>query len=187
MTTEQQVCKQHVIAHTTQQDDRGSVERLPTKMDTKQLLLSSLSAKRRMHIFERRLEQELKIQYHYFMRKSEELDHRDPVKFQRGRSMLLSTNCSVVKKISSTTTLRLLRDPTILNIQVKHNTTQLQPTNSTDSTKRKVLPMNFTQSTKCFNPLKRWQNYRTSWPLKVANGNSFHHMDLTSEDYVKQQ
>jgi len=40
---------------------------------------------------------------------------------------------------------------------------------------------------KCFNPLHRWQQYRTSWPLKDANGNSFHHMDLTSEDYGKQQ
>jgi len=53
MTTEQQVCEQHIIAHTPQQDDRGSVVRLPTKMDAKQLLLSSLSAERRMHIFER--------------------------------------------------------------------------------------------------------------------------------------
>ena len=51
----------------------------------------------------------------------------------------------------------------------------------------KVLPMNFMQSTKCFNPLHRWQQYKTSWPLKDANGNSFHHMDLTSEDYGKQQ
>ena len=51
----------------------------------------------------------------------------------------------------------------------------------------KVLPMNFMQSTKCFNPHHRWQQYKTSWPLKHANGNSFHHMDLTSEDYGKQQ
>ena len=53
--------------------------------------------------------------------------------------MLLSTNCPVVKEISSTTTLRLLRNPTILNFQVTNNTTQVQPTNSTASTKRKVL------------------------------------------------
>ena len=38
----------------------------------------------------------------------------------------------------------------------------------------KVLPTNFMQSTKCFNPLHRWQQYRTSWPLKDANGNSIH-------------
>jgi len=51
----------------------------------------------------------------------------------------------------------------------------------------KVLRMNFMQSTKCFNPLHRRQQYRNSWPLKDGNGNSFHHMDLTSEDYGKQQ
>jgi len=60
MTTEQQVCKQHVITHTTQQDDGESVVRLPTKMDHKQLGSSRLAAERRLHIFERRLEQELK-------------------------------------------------------------------------------------------------------------------------------
>jgi len=37
------------------------------------------------------------------------------------------------------TTLRLLRNPTILNFQVKNNTTQAQQTNSTASTKRKML------------------------------------------------
>ena len=47
----------------------------------------------------------------------------------------------------------------------------------------KVLPMNFMQSTKCFNPHHKWQQYRISWPLKDAKGNSFLHMDLTSEDY----
>ena len=34
MTTEQQVCEQHFITHTTQQDDGRFVFRLPTKMDT---------------------------------------------------------------------------------------------------------------------------------------------------------
>jgi len=84
MTTEQQVCKQHVITHTTQQDDGGSVLRLPTKMDPKQLGSSCLAAERRLHIFERRLEEELKDQNHYFMRKSKGLDHRDPVNSQEG-------------------------------------------------------------------------------------------------------
>jgi len=51
----------------------------------------------------------------------------------------------------------------------------------------KVLPTNFMQSTKCFNPLHRWQQYRTSWPLKDANGYSMHQIELTSEDYGKQQ
>jgi len=82
MTTDQQVCKQHVITHTTQQDDGGSVVRLPTMMDPKQLGSSRLAAERRLHIFERRLEQELNDQYHYFVRKSKGLDHRDPVNSQ---------------------------------------------------------------------------------------------------------
>jgi len=84
MTTEQQVCKQHFFTHTTQQDDGGSVVRLPTKMDPKQLGTSRVAAERRLHIFERRLEQDLKDQYNYFMRKSKGLDHRDPVKSQEG-------------------------------------------------------------------------------------------------------
>jgi len=84
MTTEEQVCKQHVISHTTQQQDGGSVVRLPTKMDPKQLGSSRLTAERRLHIYERRLEQELKDQYHYFMRKYKALDHRYPMNSQEG-------------------------------------------------------------------------------------------------------
>ena len=53
--------------------------------------------------------------------------------------MLLSTNRPVFKEISSTTTFGLLRNPTILNFQVMNNTTQVQQTNSTASTKRRVL------------------------------------------------
>ena len=95
MTTEQQVCKQHFITHTTQQDDGGSVVRLPTKMDPKQLGTSRLAAERRLHVFESRLEQEHKDQYHYFMRKSKGLDHRDPVNTQEG------TNHATVHQSSS--------------------------------------------------------------------------------------
>ena len=95
MTTEQQIRKQHVIMHTTQQNDGGSVVRLPTKMDPKQLGSSRLAAERRLHIFERRLKQELKDQYHYFMRKSKGLDHRDPVNSQKG------TKDAIVYKSSS--------------------------------------------------------------------------------------
>jgi len=84
MTTEQQVCKQHVISQTTQQPDGGSVVILPTKMDPKQRGTSRLTVERRLHIFEHRLEQELKDQYHYFMRKFKGLDHRDPVNSQEG-------------------------------------------------------------------------------------------------------
>jgi len=39
--------------------------------------------------------------------------------------------------------------------------------------------MNFMKSIKCFNPHHRWQQSRTSWPLKHVIGNSFHHMYLT--------
>jgi len=85
ITTEQQVCEQHFITHTSQQDDGRFVVRLPTKMDPKQLGSSRLAAERRLHAFERRLEQELKDQYHYFMRKSKGLDHRDPVNSQQGK------------------------------------------------------------------------------------------------------
>jgi len=53
--------------------------------------------------------------------------------------MLLSTNRPVFKEISSTTTLGLLWNPTIDQLQVKNNTTQVKPTNSTASTKRMVL------------------------------------------------
>jgi len=52
--------------------------------------------------------------------------------------MLLSTNRPVFKEISSTTTLGLLWSPTIDNFQVKNNTTQVQPTNSTTNTKQKM-------------------------------------------------
>jgi len=83
MTTEQQVCKQHVVTHTTEQDDGGSAGRLPTKKDPKLLGSSRLTADRSLHIFERRLEQELRDQYHYLMRKSKGLDHRDPVNSQQ--------------------------------------------------------------------------------------------------------
>jgi hypothetical protein len=85
MTTEQQVCEQNFITHTTQQPDGRFVVRLPTKMDPKQLGSPRLAAERRLHIFERRLEQEHKDQYQYFMRKSKGLDHRDPVNSQEGK------------------------------------------------------------------------------------------------------
>jgi len=52
--------------------------------------------------------------------------------------MLLSTNSPDFKEIRSTTTLGLLRNSTITNFQVKKNTTQVQTTNTTASTKRKI-------------------------------------------------
>ena len=84
MTKEQQACEQHFISHTTQQPDGRFVVRLPTKIDPKQLGSSSLTVEQGLHIFERKLEQDLKDQYNYFMRKSKGLDHRDPVNSQEG-------------------------------------------------------------------------------------------------------
>jgi len=55
---------------------------MPTKMNPKQLRPSRLASERRLHLFERRLEQELKEEYQYFMRKSKEQDHSDPVNSQ---------------------------------------------------------------------------------------------------------
>ena len=53
--------------------------------------------------------------------------------------MLLSTNCPGFKEISSTTTLGILGNPTIDNFHVKNNTTQVQTTDFTASTIRKIL------------------------------------------------
>jgi len=107
-------------------------------MDPKQLGSSRLAAERSLHIFELRLEQELKEKYNYFMRKFKGLDHGDPVNSQEGRDMLLSTNRPVFREINSPTTLGLLRNPKNY-LQVKNNTTQVQKPNSTASTKQKVL------------------------------------------------
>ena len=84
MSAEKQVCKQNVISHTTQQPDGRYIVWLPTKKVPKQLTSSRLSAERRLHAIERRLEREkeLKDQYHYFMRKSKGTDHRVPVNSQ---------------------------------------------------------------------------------------------------------
>ena len=82
MTTDEQVCKKHVIHTKTQQDDGRSDVRLPTMMNAKQLGTSRLAAERKLHILECRLEQELKDQYQYFMRKAKGQDHSDPVNSQ---------------------------------------------------------------------------------------------------------
>jgi len=68
ITTEQQVCEQNFITHTTQEVDERFVVRMPTKMDPKKLVSSRLTSQRSLHAFECRLEQELEDQYHNFMR-----------------------------------------------------------------------------------------------------------------------
>ena len=68
MKTEHLVWKQRVITHRKQEVDGGYVVRLPTKMDPKQLRPYCVASEGRLHIIERRLEQELKDKYQYFMR-----------------------------------------------------------------------------------------------------------------------
>jgi len=74
-------------SHTTQQDDGRFVVRLPKNMDPKQFGSSHLSAERRLHAIERRLEREpeFKAQYRNLMREYEELGHMELVKTQEGR------------------------------------------------------------------------------------------------------
>ena len=84
MTAEQQSYEQYFITHTTQQQDGRFVVKLSTKMDPKQLGSPRLSAERRIHAIEGRLERdpELKVQYYIFMKEYEELSHMEPVKSQ---------------------------------------------------------------------------------------------------------
>ena len=86
ITAEQHACELHFITHTTQEDGRFVV-RLPTKLDPKQFGSSRLSAERRLHAIERRLERdpELKIHYHKFMKEYEQLGHMELVKSQDGK------------------------------------------------------------------------------------------------------
>ena len=88
MTTEQKSCEDHFLTHTTQQPDGKFMVKLPTKMDPTQLGASRLSAERRLHTIERRLERDpdLKVQYHNFMKEYEELGNMEPVTPQEGKS-----------------------------------------------------------------------------------------------------
>jgi hypothetical protein len=88
MTAEQQACEEHFLTHTTQQPDGRFVVRLPTKMEPNQLELSRLSAERRLHAIESRLEREpeLKVQYHNFMKECEDLGHTKPLESQEGKT-----------------------------------------------------------------------------------------------------
>ena len=85
MSTRHQTCKQHFNTNTTHQQDGRFVATLPTKNDSKQLLFSRLSAEQRRHAMERRLERQLEDQYHHFVKKCEQLSHRDPVNSQGGK------------------------------------------------------------------------------------------------------
>jgi hypothetical protein len=88
MTAEQNACEEHFLSHTTQQRDGRFVVRLPTKREHDELGTSLLSAERRLHAIECRLERdpELKLQYHNFMKEYEDLGHVEPVNYQEGRN-----------------------------------------------------------------------------------------------------
>jgi hypothetical protein len=58
MTAEQQAREEHFFTHTTQQQDGRFVVRLPNKMESSHLGMSRLSAERRLHATERRLERD---------------------------------------------------------------------------------------------------------------------------------
>jgi hypothetical protein len=67
------------------------------------------SSERRLPAIERRLERdpELKVQYHSFTRKSEELDHRDPVISQEGKKTYYCPPYPVLKEKGSTARTRI--------------------------------------------------------------------------------
>jgi len=112
MTAEQQVCEEHFVTHTTQQYDGRYVVRLPTKMEPNQLGASRLSAERRLHAIERRLERDpqLKVQYHSFMKEYEELGHMESVKSQEGKTCYFLPHHPVFKATSTTTKTRVVFD-----------------------------------------------------------------------------
>jgi hypothetical protein len=113
MTAEQQACEEHFLIHTTQQSDGRFVVRLPTKMEPNQLGASRLSAERRLHAIERRLEKDpgLKVQYHSFMKEYEELGHMKHVTSQEGKSTCYYLpHHPVFKATSSTTKTRVVFD-----------------------------------------------------------------------------
>jgi hypothetical protein len=113
MTAEQQSCEELFLTHTTRQQDGRFVVRFPTKIDPNQLGTSRLSAERRLHAIERRLERDpgLKVQYHNFMKKYEEPGHMERVKSQERKNTCYSLpHHPVFKEISSTTKTRVVFD-----------------------------------------------------------------------------
>ena len=85
ISTRQQACKQHLNTHTTHQQDRRFVPRLLSKEEPKQLRFSRLNTEQRLHFMERRRDQQLKDQYHYCLKKCEQLNHRNPVNSHGGK------------------------------------------------------------------------------------------------------
>lgn len=113
MTAEQQACEQHFISNTVQQHDGRFVVRLPRKMDPKWLGFSRLSAERRLHAMECRLEKhpDLKVQYHKFMKEYEDLGHMKHIKTQKTKQLCdFLPHHAVIKNTSTTTKTRVIFD-----------------------------------------------------------------------------
>ena len=85
MLAEQHSCEEHFTYAIQQQMEDCHTS---TKMQPIQLETSRLSAERRLHTIKRRLgrDPDLRVQYHNFIRKCEELDHMEPVTSQEGKS-----------------------------------------------------------------------------------------------------
>jgi len=89
------------------------VVRLPIKTDPKQLGAPRLSAERRLHAIDRRLEKQpdLKTQYHDFMKEYEDLGHMKPVKSQQSKQpCYFLPHHAVFKETSTTTKTRVVFD-----------------------------------------------------------------------------
>jgi len=113
ITAEQRACEEHFITNTTQQPDGRFVVKLPIKMEPTQLGTPRLSAERRLHVIERRLERDpdLTVQYHSFMKEYEQLGHMEPVIQQEGNNpCYFLPRHPVFKKTSSTTKTRVVFD-----------------------------------------------------------------------------
>jgi hypothetical protein len=113
MSSEQQACEEHFLTHTTQQPDGRFVVRLPTKMESSNIGLSRLSAGRRLHAIECRLDRDpnLKDQYHRFLKEYEELGYVEPIKSQEGRNTCYYLpHHPVFKETRSTTKTRVVFD-----------------------------------------------------------------------------
>jgi hypothetical protein len=110
MTPEQQVCGEHFLAHTTQKQNGRFVVRLPIKGKPNQLGTSYFSAERRLHSIQRRQKQDSEHKVHYnFMKKHEELAHREPVNSHRGKKTSYCLHHHpVAKETSSTTRTRIV-------------------------------------------------------------------------------
>jgi hypothetical protein len=113
VSAEQQPCEEHFLEHTTQQPGGRFVVKLPIKMESSHLGLSCLSAERRLHAIECRLERDpnLKDQYHRFMKENGELGHMEPIKSQEGRNTCYYLpHHPVFKGTNSTTRTRVVFD-----------------------------------------------------------------------------